>query len=162
MAQGLLIIWHSRTGASQAMACAAHAGAMTELGSRLSSAEETSPADMLESAGYLFCFPENLGSMSGEMKAFFDRSYYPLLGQLEGRPYASIIAAGSGGEGAQLQLDRIVTGWRLRRVAEAMIHCTTAQTPEAILAPKTVSDEVLQACHSLGQGIAAGMSLGVF
>lgn len=144
------------------MAHAAHEGAMTELGSRLSNAEQTSPADVLGSAGYLFCFPENLGSMSGEMKAFFDRSYYPLLGQLEGRPYASIVAAGSGGHGAQLQLDRIVTGWRLRRVVEPMIHCTQAQTPEEILAPKIVSDEVLQSCHSLGQGIAAGISLGVF
>jgi multimeric flavodoxin WrbA len=144
------------------MAHAAHKGAMTELGSRLSKAEQTSPADVLGSAGYLFCFPENLGSMSGEMKAFFDRTYYPLLGQLEGRPYASIVAAGSGGHGAQLQLDRIVTGWRLRRVVEPMIHCTQAQAPEDILAPKTVPDKVLQACHSLGQGIAAGISLGVF
>jgi NAD(P)H-dependent FMN reductase len=160
MAQGLLIVWHSRTGASRAMAHAAHKGAMTELGSRLSKAEQTSPADVLGSAGYLFCFPENLGSMSGEMKAFFDRTYYPLLGQLEGRPYASIVAAGSGGHGAQLQLDRIVTGWRLR----AMNHGfdDPAQAPEDILAPKTVPDKVLQACHSLGQGIAAGISLGVF
>ena len=49
------------------------------------------------------------------MKEMFDRCYYPLLGRIEGRPYATLIAAGSDGRGAQAQIDRIVTGWRLRR-----------------------------------------------
>ena len=48
------------------------------------------------------------------MKEMFDRCYYPCLGKLEGRPYATIICAGSDGENAQRQLDRIATGWRLR------------------------------------------------
>lgn len=162
MAQDLLIVWHSRTGASQAMAQAAQAGAATEGASRMICATDAQPADLLDSAGYLFCCPENLGTMSGEMKAFFDRSYYPLLGQVEGRPYASITAAGSDGHGAQQQLDRIVTGWRLKRVAEPLIHCFAAQTPEAILARKVVPDDMWQSCYSLGQALAAGMSLGVF
>ncbi|TWH88041.1 NADPH-dependent FMN reductase [Novosphingobium taihuense] len=118
--------------------------------------------DLLEAAGYLFCCPENLGSMTGEMKAFFDRTYYPLLGQIEGRPYATMIAAGSDGTGAERQIDRIVTGWRLRRVAEPMIACTEAQTSEAILARKNLGQNTLENCRALGQAIAVGLALGVF
>lgn len=165
MANGLLIVWHSRTGAAEAMARAAADGAGAEGGPdgcRLVRAEQALPEDLLASAGYLFCCPENLASMTGEMKAFFDRAYYPALGRVEGRPYATMIAAGSAGSGAERQIDRIATGWRLRRVAEPMIACTFAQTPEAILAPKTLSAETLQNCRDLGQAIATGLALGVF
>jgi multimeric flavodoxin WrbA len=100
--------------------------------------------------------------MSGAMKEMFDRSYYPLLGQIAGRPYATLIAAGSDGQGAQAQLDRIVTGWRLRRVAEPLIVNLAAQTPEAILAPKIVPAAALAQCRELGAALAAGIELGVF
>lgn len=165
VANGLLIVWHSRTGAAEAMASAAAEGAIAECGPeacKLICAEQASVQDLLGAAGYLFCCPENLGSMTGEMKAFFDRTYYPVLGQIEGRPYATMIAAGSDGTGAERQIDRIVTGWRLRRVAEPMIACTHAQTPEAILAPKQLSADLLRNCHNLGQAVATGLALGVF
>ncbi|MBB4612607.1 flavodoxin family protein [Novosphingobium taihuense] len=165
MASGLLIVWHSRTGAAEAMALAAAEGARAERSTevcRLIGAEQASVQDLLEAAGYLFCCPENLGSMTGEMKAFFDRTYYPLLGQIEGRPYATMIAAGSDGTGAERQIDRIVTGWRLRRVAEPMIACTEAQTSEAILARKNLGQNTLENCRALGQAIAVGLALGVF
>lgn len=156
----LLIVWHSRTGASQAMAAAAAQGAGA--GGRLLCAEAAGPEDFLGSRGYLFAAPENLGSLSGTMKEMLDRCYYPLLGRIEGRAYASIIAAGSDGQGAQRQLDRIVTGWRLRRVAEPLIVNTNAQSPEAICAPKTVDPSVLQTCLELGQGMAEGLNGGIF
>lgn len=156
----LAIIWHSRTGASQAMAEAAFAAA----GSRacLLAAGDVSSEDLLRAQGYLFVCPENLGTMSGAMKEMFDRCYYPLLGMIEGRPYASIIAAGSDGRGAQLQLDRIVTGWRLRRVAEALIVNLNAQTSEAILAPKQVPQAMLDQCAQLGEALAEGIAIGLF
>lgn len=165
MAEGLLIVWHSRTGAAEAMARAAAEGAIAESGPqacRLIGAELATCDDLLGASGYLFCCPENLGSMTGEMKAFFDRCYYPVLGRIEGRPYATMIAAGSDGTGAERQIDRIVTGWRLRRVAESLIACTLAQTPEAILAPKTLGENLLKNCREMGQAIAAGLVLGVF
>ena len=105
----LLIIWHSRTGTSEQLAAAACEGAGE--GAQLLRACDTAPDDLLAAGGYLFCCPENLASMSGEMKEMFDRCYYPVLGRIEGRPYATVIAAGSDGEGAQRQLDRIATGW---------------------------------------------------
>ena len=125
-------------------------------------AAEVSPDAMLDSAGYLFICPENLGTMSGAMKEFFDRCYYPLLGRIEGRPYATAIAAGSDGRGAQGQIDRIVTGWRLRRVAEGLIVNLGAQSPEAILAPKAVAPLDLVRCQQVGAALGEGLRLGIF
>ena len=158
----LAIVWHSRTGAARAMAQAALAGASAVGEARLLAAEDTEADDLLAAAGYLFVCPENLAGMTGVMKELFDRTYYPLLGRIEGRAYATLIAAGSDGSGAQRQIDRIVTGWRLRRVAEGVIVNLGAQTPEAILAPKSVPAEALQRCRELGQALAEGFELGVF
>ena len=96
------------------------------------------------------------------MKEMFDFNYYGVLGKIEGRPYASIIAAGSDGEGAQRQLDRIATGWRLKRAAEPMIVVFDAQTPDEILAQKTPSKDALDNCRKLGFGLAEGIVLGIF
>ena len=156
----LLIVWHSRTGASAAMARAAAEGAGAA--AWLVGAEDATP-DMLRAAsGYIFACPENLGSMSGMMKEMFDGAYYPCLGQIEGRPYATLIAAGSDGEGAQRQIDRIATGWRVRRVADPVIVNLAAQTPEAILAPKQVPPKALKLCHEIGAALAEGLRLEVF
>jgi len=166
----LLIIWHSRTGAARAMAEAAWAGAHDDCdaeadhatAARLVRAADAMPADMLAAAGYLFVCPENLGTISGEMKEFFDRCYYPLLGRIEGRGYASAIAAGNAGQGAEAQIDRIVTGWRLRRIASPVIVRLGADTPAAIVAPKMVLRGELQRCRDLGRSFAAGLQLGIF
>ena len=142
------------------MAEAALAGAGGE--ACLFAAHEACPETLLHAAGYLFVCPENLGAMSGAMKEFFDRCYYPLLGHVEGRPYATAIAAGSDGRSAQAQIDRIVTGWRLRRVADQLIVNLGAQSPEAILAAKTVAPEHLAQCHELGAALGEGLRQGIF
>lgn len=156
----LAIIWHSRTGAARAMAEAVHSGAGEA--SRLIPASKASSDDLLDAQGYVFVCPENLASMSGMMKEMFDRSYYPVLGRIEGRPYATAIAAGSDGSGAQAQIDRIVTGWRLRRVAPPLIINMGAQTPEEILATKSVAPDKLEECRQLGYAFAEGLALGIF
>jgi NAD(P)H-dependent FMN reductase len=158
----LLIIWHSRTGGSAAIARAAAEGAVTEADVSIKHAAEATTDDLLAADGYLFACPENLASMSGVMKDFFDRTYYPVLGQIEGRPYATMICAGSDGEGAARQIARIALGWRLKPVANPLIVCTHAQTPEAILAPKEIAEADLTRCRELGTAIAAGLALGVF
>lgn len=160
MDPSLLIVWHSRTGAAGAMAHAAKDGAGD--GASIRSAEVAGPDDVLAAAGYLFVCPENLATMSGMMKEFFDRCYYPVLGRIEGRAYATIVAAGSDGSGATRQIDRICTGWRLRRACEAMIVNFDAQEPAAILAPKQVQDDALRTCRDLGQALVEGLRMGVF
>lgn len=119
------------------------------------------PDDLLAAQGYLFACPENLGSMSGEMKEMFDRCYYPVLGLVEGRPYATIVSAGSDGQGAQRQIDRIATGWRLKRVAEPIIIAFHAQTAAAILARKTATADAIGQCRDLGATMAEGIAMGV-
>ena len=156
----LLIIWHSRTGASEAMASAAMVGA-GEAG-RILAADAVGPKDILDAGAYLFICPENLASMSGLMKEMFDRCYYPVLGQIEGRAYATAIAAGSDGEGAQRQIDRIAKGWRLKRVAEPLIINFDAQTPEQILAPKIIASNDEETCRELGAALAEGLLIGMF
>jgi multimeric flavodoxin WrbA len=156
----LLIAWHSRTGAAAAMARAACEGAGER--ARSMHCDDVQPADLIAARGYLFACPENLASMSGAMKEMFDRCYYPVLGRIEGRPYATLIAAGSDGEDAQRQIDRIATGWRLRRVAEPLIVNLAAQTPAAILAPKVVPQVSLASCRELGTALAEGLALGLF
>ncbi|MGV3510649.1 MAG: flavodoxin family protein [Novosphingobium sp.] len=162
MGEGLLIVWHSRTGAAEAMARSAAEGAAPEGPCQLVEADRASPQHLLAAAGYIFCAPENLGTLTGEMKAFFDRCYYPVLGRIEGRPYGTLIAAGSDGSGAERQLDRIATGWRLRRVVDSMIVCTHAQTAEEIAARKAIPSDILENCSAMGQALAAGLALGVF
>jgi len=156
----LVVVWHSRTGGAEAMArtIAAAAGE----GARMIAAQRATPEDLLAADGYVFVCPENLGSMSGVMKDMFDRLYYPLLGAIEGRPYATAVAAGSGGHGTQAQIDRIVTGWRLRRVAEPLIVDFAAQTPEAILAPKSLLSKAVEDCQDLGAAFGEGLRLGIF
>lgn len=160
----LAIIWHSMTGGSQELAGAAAQGAKlpARMIVNLKAAADADASDLLGADGFLFVFPENLAAISGVMKAFFDRTYYPCLGQIEGRPYALIVCAGSDGSNAVRQAERIATGWRLKKVADSMIVCTHAQTPEAILAPKRIGSADLQAARELGAALAEGLVLGVF
>lgn len=165
---GLLVIWHSRTGAAKAMAGAVHAGALSAWAEGegaaplLLAASEVTAEYLLDSRAYVFVCPENLASMTGAMKEMFDTCYYPVLGRIEGRPYATAIAAGSDGSGAEAQIDRIVTGWRLRRVAEPLIVNMAAQTPEAILAPKQVPEPELDRCREIGAALQSGLAMGIF
>ncbi len=160
----LLIVWHSMTGGSRQMAEAAAEAARAEaaVGVRLLAATLAGPRDLLDAHGYVFATPENLASMAGLMKDFFDRCYYPALDRIEGRPYAALVCAGSDGSGAARQIERICTGWRLKAVAPALIVNTHAQTPEAILAPKQIGPEELARCRDLGAALAAGLALGVY
>jgi NAD(P)H-dependent FMN reductase len=146
------------------MAEAARAGAAAETGCevRLLHAAQAGPADMLAADAYVFATPENLAAISGQLKDFFDRSYYGVLDQVNGRPYASLVCAGSDGSNAARQIERIATGWRLKSMAEPLIVCTHAQTPEAILAPKQIGDADLERCRALGEALATGLVLGVF
>jgi multimeric flavodoxin WrbA len=160
----LLIVYHSLTGGTRQMAEAAAAGAATEpnIKTRLQTAQQTQPADVLAADAYIFATPENLAAISGLMKDFFDRCYYPALDRINGRPYAALICAGSDGQNALRQLTRITTGWRLKQVAEPIIVLTNAQTPETILAPKTIPTADLARCQDVGTAIATGLSMGIF
>ena len=105
---------------------------------RLLAAPVAQAADLLEADGYIFGAPENLAAIAG------------------------LICAGRDGHNAARQVARIATGWRLKAMADPLIVCTHAQTPEAILTPKVISPDDLKRCEELGAALAAGMSMGVF
>jgi multimeric flavodoxin WrbA len=160
----LLIVYHSMTGGTRQMALAAAAGAAAEtsLQVKLLHAADAGPGDLLQADGYVFGTPENLAAISGMLKDFFDRSYYAALDQIAGRPYAALICAGSDGQNAARQIERIATGWRLKPVAPPLLVCTHAQAADDILRPKVIGREDLERCKDIGAAIATGLILGVF
>jgi len=162
----LLVVWHGFTGATRSMAeavaSAARGNAGDALDVQLLRAAEASADDVLAADTVVFATPETLASISGAMKDFFDRSYYPLLGRCDGKPYALVVCAGSDGQPTIAQLRRIATGLRLREVAEPVLVCTHAQTPEAIAARKVLPEADLARGCELGALLAAGLELGIF
>ena len=160
----VLLVYHSMTGGAQQMAEAAYRAASSErdVRVRLLRARAAGPDDVLGANGYIFVTPENLAAISGAMKDFFDRTYYAALDRIAGRPYATLVCAGSDGQNAVRQIARICTGWRLREIAEPLIVCTHAQTPEAILAPKHIAADDLARCEEIGTSLAAGLALGIY
>lgn len=160
--KSLLVVYHSNTGGTRQMAEALARGAAAEARVQLLHAAAAGPKEMLAADGYVLATPETLAAISGPMKDFLDRCYYPLLGRIEGRPHALLVCAGSDGRNAIRQLQRIATGWRLRAIAEPILVCTGAQTPEAILAPKTLPAAELTRCEALGTAFAAGLAMGIF
>lgn len=160
----MLIVFHSLTGGTRQMAEAAARGGAAQGGIqiRLLEASKTEATDILQADGYIFATPENLAAMAGIMKDFFDRTYYAALDRISGRPYVIMVCAGSDGQNAVRQIARIATGWRLRPIADPIIVCTQAQTPEAIFATKSISAHDLNRCEELGAALAAGLALGIF
>lgn len=161
----LLVVYHTRTGGTRQMveAAVAQARALEEnVRLLVQRAEETQPEELRAADGYLFAAPENLAALAGAMKEFFDRCYYPVLGQLNGRPYAAMICAGSDGEGAMKQLERIALGWRLVKAMPTLIVCTHAQSAERIAAPKHITDADRARCGEVGATLAVGMAAGSF
>lgn len=160
----LLIVYHSKTGGTLQMAQAAAKGAGTEPEVKIHfiHAAEAGADELLQADGYIFATPENLAMMSGVMKDFFDRTYYAVLDHIVGRPYATLICAGSDGENAARQIQKIATGWRLKPIVDPIIVCTHAQTPETILAPKQIGEFDLNRCAEIGATLAAGLTLGIY
>ena len=161
----LLVVYHTMTDGSRQLAEAAvrgARGASERVQVRLLRAPDAGPAEVLAADGYLFATPENLASMSGMMKDFFDRTYYAALDRINGRPYATLICAGSDGQGAVRQIERIALGWRLKPIAPATIVITHAQTPEAILRQKVIDEPDRRRCEEVGAAMAAGLALGIF
>ena len=161
----IVMVYHTATGGTAQMIRAAEQGARAAapgIEVRVVPAEQAVSADVLGADGYVFATPENLAAMAGVMKSFFDRTYYDVLDRVEGRPYLSLICAGSDGRNTARQIERIATGWRLKAIAAACIVHTHAQTAESIRRAKQIGAQDLERCRELGATLAAGLDLGIY
>ena len=117
---------------------------------RLLNAFDADLKDLRWADGLLFGTPENFGTMSGALKDFFDRTYYPAEPFQLNLPYALFISAGNDGSGAVREIDRIAIGYPLRKINEPLI------------AKGDINQQHLEQCEEFGLAMAAGLSLGIF
>ncbi|RLQ22873.1 flavodoxin [Seongchinamella sediminis] len=148
----LLIVYHSQSGASAALARAALAGASAETGvqARLLRACDAGVADLVEASGLLLVAAENSGSLSGGAKEFLDRVFYPAIDRQLVLPYALLVSAGNDGRGAVRQAERIFKG----------IPFKVANPPQIFRGEP--GEEELAAAFDTGQALAAGLGMGIF
>lgn len=148
----LLIVYHSQSGASARLARAAWQGAQLEEGvvTRVLRAWDAGTEDLAQAAGLLLVMAENSGSLSGTMKDFLDRTFYPAIDRGLVVPCALLISAGNDGRGAQRQAERILSGYPLPAAAEPLIL------------RGEVNDSSEQAASELGQAFAAGLGMGIY
>lgn len=149
----LLIVYSTQTGRTLRFAQAACEGAAEfadEVEVRCLRAYDAGEQDLLWADGLLIGSPENFGYLSGAVKDFLDRTYYPVEGKTIGLPYAMFVSAGNDGTGAVTALERIANGYQWKRVAEALIHVGEP------------NENATAAARELGQTLAAGIAFGVF
>jgi multimeric flavodoxin WrbA len=147
----LLIVYHTRGVKNAQMAEAVARGAKTEEGVKVivKRCADAGPEDVLAADGLVLGTPENFGYMSGMMKDFLERVFYACEGKVEGRPWALFVGTGLDGAGAATSVERIVTGLRLKKIAEP------------IVVVKELKPEHIAQLEELGQAMAAGLAAGI-
>ena len=108
------------------------------------------PRDIISADAILLGTTENLGYMSGALKDFFDRCYYPVLEKKQGLPYGLYVRAVHDGTGTRRAVESIAKGLRWKPV----------QQP--IICHGDWDNSFIGQCYDLGAAIAAGLDMGVF
>lgn len=152
MSGKLLIIYHTQTGNTERLAQAVLMGAqeMEDVDVRFLRAFDADLEDLLWADGLLIGTPENFGYMSGAIKDFLDRTYYPAQGKVDGMPYSIFVSCGNDGSGAIFNIERIAKGYPFKSVIEP------------IICKGEVTDAALEQCKEMGMTMAAGLSLSIF
>ena len=148
----ILVVYHSQTGNTEAMAKAVAGGAAAIEAAEviLKRAGEATLQDLLDCQGLAIGTPENFGYMSGMIKDFFDRTYEHARGKVFRKPYVVFISAGNDGAGALRNIERIALGYQFKKVYEPVIS------------KGKPTEETLEKCRELGQTIAGGCVEGIY
>jgi multimeric flavodoxin WrbA len=150
--KSLLIVYHSQSGASAQLAKAAWRGARMEAGIEVAARRvwDTGTGQLLQADGLMLVAAENSGAVSGGMKDFLDRTFYPAIEHNLVLPYTLLVSAGNDGRGAVGQVQRILSGYPFPAAAQPVIlrgEVTAAH---------------LQTAGEMGQAFAAGLVMGIF
>lgn len=150
----ILIIYHSQSGSTRQMADAVVRGieSVDNVTAILKPAHLATLEDLLSCSGLAIGSPEYFGYMAGQVKDFFDRTYYPARKskKIFKKPYVAFISAGNDGTGALVSIERIALGYPLKKVYEPVV------------AKGRITDDVLTRCEELGMTIAAGCDAGIY
>lgn len=150
----LLIVAHAPSNNTRLMAEAVLKGAqhadIENVQARWIPPLETSPEDVLACDGIIMGTTENLAYMSGALKDFFDRCYYPCLEVKQGLPCALYVRAGNDGTGTCKAVETICTGLRWNPIQQPLVCRGDWQ------------EEFLQQCEELGLTMAAGLDIGIY
>lgn len=151
MRASLLIVYHSQSGASAALAVAAQEGArMAGVEVMRRRAVDCGASDVAAASALLLICAENSGRLAGGAKEFLDRIFYPLLQREVVRPYALLVSAGNDGSNAVAEAQRIFRG----------IPFPEAMEPRIIVGPPDSAD--LEQAREVGEAFATGVSMGIF
>ena len=155
----LLIVYHTQFGGTAQMADAGCRGAreIEDVDTVLKRAADAGVDDVMQCDALLVATSENFGSLSGMVKDFLERIYYPCEGRIEGKPYSVLVCASNDGAGAMLQTDRIATGLRLRKV-----HPGTIYKSGLVAQAHAVPEATLRICAEIGATLAAGLASGIW
>ena len=148
----LLIVYHSQSGSSAQLARAACLGARLEADVEVvvQRAWDAGTQVLAQATCVLLVMAENSGGLSGAMKDFLDRTFYPSIDRGLMLPYTLLISAGNDGRGAARQAQRILSGYPF------------SQAAEPVILRGEVTQDHLRASEALGQAFAAGLSMGIF
>ncbi len=146
----LLIVHHTPSPTCQSLLEAVVDGARTDaigdVDVQVRAALTCPEVDALQADGYLLGTPANLGYMSGALKHFFDRIYYPCLEETQRRPYGAYVHGNSDTAGAIRAIETATTGLSWTGVAELL---------EVVGEPDRAT---LDAAWELGATVAASIS----
>lgn len=154
MPRNLLIVSHNPSPNMQVLTDAVVRGAtadeVSDVSVRVLKAFDADDKDVLWSEAIILGTTANFGYMSGALKDFFDRVYYPCLENTEGLPYALFVKGGHDPTGARTSVEGIVTGLRWRAVHEPLMM--TGAFTKDWLGP----------CEELGMAMAVGLEMGIY
>ena len=139
----VLVLYYSRTGRTEALACAVAKGVETLEGAlaKVKRVDYATVNDFVSCDAVAFGSPNYFSYMTGLMKDFFDRAL-TIREKVSGKPSVAFTSGGGSSNSALLSLERMISSFRLEKVADGVVS------------QGDTSEESLRACKKLGEALA--------